>query len=263
MVATADQNWNTGEPNAWLNGAATAPDTCDGDGAAADKAEVPWADGQVACEESEGTCTKNCDGTIGGVVCSKAECLAVTGIWTNTAVFAPMTCNGQPADADMSPEDGVNILGFVSDTGDAVDASDDGAWNDADPAEPRSYVCLGVEGPDASDAAAHRRRLGGAAACAASDAAHRRRLGGAAGPGMESSVAWGMIGVMNVLGWLLVLGQVRPSRFYQLSIPAAWITTAQHRLARGQVYVNAFVRRAIIKVRRLESQTPLPVESFM
>jgi hypothetical protein len=72
-----------------------------------------------------------------------------------------------------------------------------------------------------------------------------------------------MIGVMNVLGWLLVLGQVRPSRFYPLSIPAAWITTAQHRLARGQVYVNAFVRRAIIKVRRLQSQTPLPVEFFM
>ena len=37
---------------------------------------------------------------------------------------------------------GVNILGLVSDTGDAVDASDDGAWNDADPSEARAYVCF-------------------------------------------------------------------------------------------------------------------------
>lgn len=41
----------------------------------------------------------------------------------------------------LSPEDGVNILGPVTDTGDPVDASDDGLWNDNDPAVPRAFVC--------------------------------------------------------------------------------------------------------------------------
>lgn len=52
------------------------------------------------------------------------------------------TCN--PGDAMLSSEDAVNILGFVSDNGDEVDSSDDGKWNDADPAEPRAYVCSGT-----------------------------------------------------------------------------------------------------------------------
>jgi hypothetical protein len=51
---------------------------------------------------------------------------------------------GNPGDAALSPEDGVNILGLVSDTGDAVDSSDDAKWNDADPSEARAYVCSGV-----------------------------------------------------------------------------------------------------------------------
>ena len=36
---------------------------------------------------------------------------------------------GEPGDPALSPEDGVNILGLVSDTGDQVDSSDDAKWN--------------------------------------------------------------------------------------------------------------------------------------
>ena len=48
---------------------------------------------------------------------------------------------GEPGDPALSPEDGVNILGLVSDTGDQVDSSDDAKWNDADPAQLRAFVC--------------------------------------------------------------------------------------------------------------------------
>ena len=121
------ENWNAGEPNAWGAGpercvaaAVEDPDGC----ASVDISGTDAAADQEACQ-NQGECTYYAAG--------------------DDQPSIPEQFNtGNLGDAALSPEDGVNILGLVSDTGDPVDASDDGKWNDADPSQPRAYVCSGL-----------------------------------------------------------------------------------------------------------------------
>ena len=48
---------------------------------------------------------------------------------------------GEPGDPALSPEDGVNILGLVSDTGAQGDSSDDAKWNGKHSLKLSGFAC--------------------------------------------------------------------------------------------------------------------------
>ena len=117
------ENWNAGEPNAWGPG----PERC----------MVAWP----ATEDSDGCASVD---PLGADACAAQGACTYYAAGDAQPSIPEQFNTGNPGDAALSPEDGVNILGLVSDTGDPVDSSDDGKWNDADPSETRAYVCFGV-----------------------------------------------------------------------------------------------------------------------
>jgi len=159
--ALADTNWNTvnGEPNAWINGAPCPSPVID-ERCASNLVASPFTRTAIALA-TVCTLVPSADGGVTDGSCTELD----AAVSTCSYAAAVPVCT----DPSTSPEDGASTLGSVSDTGDASDSSDDGKWNDADPAEPRAFVCSGtapvVTTPaPTSDASAAARGAVGAAA---------------------------------------------------------------------------------------------------